>query len=136
MVAKQAFKGPHFAKIPILVKLTAILLVIRTRPILMSCWVKKIKVRFVGSCATVLALLLGGSSILFIKGFHTCELSIQMMNRLKIKMFILNYFKTITDPKQDCYSSVRISHVMPTALIGGGARSFLMFRQKLKVFEI
>ena len=135
-VAKQEFKGQHPAGFSILVKLSALILVIWPRPILIVCWVKKIKVRIEGSCATVLTLLLHRVSILFIKDFYTCGLSIQAMNRLKIKVFTTNYLKTITDPKQNCFSSASISHVMPTATTSGGTRSFVMSGHKLKVYEI
>ena len=136
IVAKQEFKGQHPAEFSISVKLSALILVIWTRPILIVCWVKKIKVRIAGSCATVLTLLLLRVSILFIKGFYTCGLSVQAVNKLIIKVFTTNYLKTITDPKQNCFSSARISHVMPTATTSSGTRSSVMFGHKLKVCGI
>jgi RNA-directed DNA polymerase len=137
VVAKQEFKGRHSIGIPISIKLLALILVTRTSSIPASCRVKKMKVKIEGSCATMLELLVCSSSILFIKSFYTCGLLIQAINKLKIKVDITHYLKTITNPKQDfTLPSMRISYVMPIAVIGSGTRSFLMINQKQKVFEI
>jgi hypothetical protein len=134
MVAKQESKGTKFFWVHRQDKFSALILWIELVPILNNCRVKKMKVRIKGSCATVLALLkyINNSSILFNKDFYTCGLSIRTLNRLLIKVLCTNYLKMITDPKQLVSSSLCISHVMPTTLIGCGTRSSVMSRYKLK----
>jgi hypothetical protein len=91
----------------------------------MSCRVKKIKVKFVGLCATVLTISTNFVSILFIKGFYTCGLLIERVNKLVITVIFTNFLNTFTDPKQDLFlSSTRVSHVMLITNQGEEIRSF------------
>ena len=133
---KQEFKGQPFVKILAFIKLSAFVPTIRICFILMFCRVNKIKVIIEGSCAAMFKSLLCGSSILFIKSFYTCGSLTQTMDKLKKKVNFTNNLKTITDPKQNYYSSTSISYVVPAIVKDGGTRSSLTFRQKLKVFKI
>jgi hypothetical protein len=96
------------------------------------------KVRIMGSCATVLVLFMylytNSSSILLNKDFYTCGSSIRALSKLLVKVLCTDYLKMITDPKQLVPSSFCISHVMPTSLIGRGTRSSVMSRHKLKAY--
>jgi group II intron reverse transcriptase/maturase len=139
MVAKQESKGPKFAGFHLPVMFSTSLLRTRLGSILVSCWVKKMKVRVMGSCATMLALFIcfkNNSSILFDKGGYTCGPFIRASFRLMIKVFNTNYLNMITDPKQLVVPSPRISHVMPTTVIGCGTRSSVMSLRKLKACKI
>ena len=86
IVAKQELKGLNLL-LKIAVKLPIFLLMIRLHPILTKfCRVKQIKVLNQGlMCDHVSVNFLINSNILFIKGFYTCELSIQTINKLIIK---------------------------------------------------
>ena len=66
-VAKQEFKGTKFFWVHRQDKFSALILWIKSVPILNNCRVKKMKVRIKGSCATVLVLFkyINNPSILF-----------------------------------------------------------------------
>lgn len=136
-VAKQESKGRNPVVTSVSIKLSPPLVVTRISPISVVCWVKKIKVRVAGPCATVLAKFKNFASILFIKSCYTCGLLIQRMSKLKIEVFYTHYSNTITDPKHYFFlPSIRRSYVIPIAVIGCGIRSSLKSNRELKVFEI
>lgn len=107
------------------------------------CRDKKIKVRALGPCATV-QMQFNCMSILVGNDFYTCGLSNQAPSKLLTKTEVYRY-KSVTVPKQivlnpsmntNVISTMeRISHVMPSALIGAWTRSPVIGRSMLKAYN-
>jgi len=94
---------------------------------------KKMKVRILGSCATVQGVILITPSILYINALQTCGRAIRSMYKPMTKMFNINCLKSITVHSTDLSSSRRRSYVMPCSVIGTRTRSYVKIKSLLKV---
>lgn len=114
-VVKQLSKGRNLGIATTISFLTNIILLKQDIPILETCWVKKIKTRILGSCATMQEQIC--SSIFTINAFYTCGKANQTIVRLIAKV-ITNRLKNIVDPRQVVTNLpiIRRNHVMPRVM--------------------
>jgi len=94
---------------------------------------KKMKVRILGSCATVQGVILITPSILYVNVLQTCGRTIQSMYKPMTKMSNINCLKSITIHSTYLSSSCRRSYVMPCSVIGARTRSSVKIKSLLMV---
>lgn len=83
---------------------------------------KKIKVRMLGSCVTVQEKYYF-SSTLSVNSVYTYGTESHVIDRLRMKSFILNHLKSITVLKYSIFPPLRRNYVMPSTLTGTWTRS-------------